>query len=96
MQFLDDFDLLDYRDALKIEEGDIFDPIRKKWVKLTPEESVRQLLILYLKDKFNISFRHILVEKEITFNNLRWRYDIVVYNKEAIPVLLIECKAPEY
>ncbi len=72
----------------------IFDEVRKKWLLLTPEEWVRQHLIHYLilEKKYPISF--ISIEKEIILNDLKKRYDIVIYNKQLIPVVVIECKAP--
>lgn len=72
----------------------IFDEVRKKWLLLTPEEWVRQHLIHYLiqQKKFPVSL--ISIEKEIILNDLKKRYDIVIYNKQLKPVLVIECKAP--
>ncbi len=72
----------------------IFDEVRKKWLLLTPEEWVRQHLIHYLilEKKYPVSL--ISIEKEIILNDLKKRYDIVIYNKQLIPVVVIECKAP--
>jgi len=72
----------------------IFDQVRKKWLLLTPEEWVRQHLINFLihEKKFPISL--ISIEKEIVLNDLKRRYDIVVYNKYLKPIVIIECKAP--
>lgn len=74
---------------------EVWDIIRKKYVVLTPEEWVRQLLIHYLtKDK---GYRATLlsVEKGLNVNGLARRYDLVVYQNNGAPQLLIECKAPE-
>ena len=71
----------------------IFDPIRKKWIALTEEEKVRQFFISYLINELKIPASHISVERKITVNGLAKRYDIVVY-KEAIPWMVVECKAP--
>lgn len=72
----------------------IFDEVRKKWLLLTPEEWVRQHLIHYLilEKKYPVSL--ISIEKEIILNDLKKRYDIVIYNKQLMPVVVIECKAP--
>lgn len=72
----------------------IFDFIRKKWLVLTPEEWVRQHVLNFLvtEKKFNAS--SIAIEKELTLNDLKKRYDIVVYGKDLKPYLIIECKAP--
>jgi hypothetical protein len=71
----------------------VFDPIRKKWVVFTEEEKVRQFFILYLINELKIPASHISVERKITVNGLAKRYDIVVY-KEAVPWMVVECKAP--
>ncbi len=69
----------------------IFDEIRKIWVRLTPEEWVRQNFIQYLIQTKKYPSSLLSVEKEITLGDLKKRYDIVVY-KNSIPWLLVECK----
>ncbi|HNF49881.1 MAG TPA: type I restriction enzyme HsdR N-terminal domain-containing protein [Chitinophagales bacterium] len=71
----------------------IFDIVRKKWIVFTPEEQVRQYCIRYLTDILLVPLSFISVEKSLTINGLKKRYDIVVYNKNLKPVLLVECKA---
>ncbi|MDO6759340.1 type I restriction enzyme HsdR N-terminal domain-containing protein [Tamlana sp. 2_MG-2023] len=73
----------------------IFDPIRKKFVILQPEEWVRQHCVQYLivVKKFPKSL--INVEKELTINTLKKRYDIVVFNADGSIHLIVECKAPK-
>ena len=73
----------------------IFDFIRKKYVVLTPEEWVRQHILLYLCEEMKYPKGLISVEKEIKINNLKKRYDIVVYDYEHKPWMLVECKEPE-
>ena len=72
----------------------IFDPIRKKFVILQPEEWVRQncLQVLLQEKKYPKSL--INVEKELRVNDLKKRYDIVVYNPDGSIHLIVECKAP--
>ena len=72
----------------------ILDQFRKNYFILTPEEWVRQNLLSYLVlvKKFPISL--IGVEKQFKINKLNKRFDAVAYLKNAIPILLIECKAP--
>jgi hypothetical protein len=72
----------------------IFDEIRKKWLVLSPEEWVRQHLINYLINHKNYPVNFISIEKELILNNIKKRYDIVIYNKQLTPKILIECKAP--
>jgi hypothetical protein len=79
------------------EDGDktsVFDPIRKKWVMLTPEEHVRQYMIQYLTANMHYPAGLIAVEKAIEVGKLTKRFDIVVYNGEHKPWMLAECKAP--
>ena len=75
-------------------KNEIFDKIRKKWVVLTPEEWVRQNTIAYLIDFLGYPEYMISVEKEIIVFETIQRADIVVYNKDIKPVLLVECKSP--
>jgi hypothetical protein len=83
----------------KITETDgkslIFDIIRKKNIVLTPEEWVRQHVIHLLISHYNYSRSLFQVEKGTTYNSLQKRTDIVVFNREGKPHLLVECKAPE-
>jgi len=69
----------------------IFDEIRKKWIRLTPEEWVRQNFIQYLIQNKKYPASIIAVEKEIKLGNLKKRCDIVVY-KSHLPWMIIECK----
>ena len=71
----------------------IFDSIRKKWIILTPEEWVRQNIIVYLLSTLQYPATLLAIEKEIKVNLLKRRCDIVVY-KNSIPWLVIECKEP--
>ena len=72
----------------------IFDIVRKKYVILTPEEWVRQHVVHFLLKEKNYPISLIAVEKQIKINKRVKRTDIVVYNKQGTPELLIECKAP--
>jgi len=69
----------------------IFDPFRKAWVILTPEEWVRQNILQYLVQTCNYPNSLIAVEKTIQLGELDKRFDIVVY-KNDIPWMIIECK----
>lgn len=73
----------------------IFDIIRKKYVVLTPEEWVRQNLIQYLihEKKYPISL--IACEKQLLLNNVKKRFDILIFNAAGTPSVIIECKAPK-
>ena len=71
----------------------IFDFIRKNYYLLTPEEWVRQHVLHFLVYK-KITKSHIAVEKQIKINNLVKRFDILVYDRDGQPLILIECKSP--
>lgn len=80
----------------KIKEEDnkelIFDEIRKKWIVLTPEEWVRQNFLQYLIQIKKYPASLIAVEKEIKLGELKKRFDIVVYDTNTKPWMIIECK----
>ena len=67
--------------------------IRKKAIKLTPEEWVRQHFIYFLYKKLGYPLSLMKVEKQILVNNLKKRFDIVTYNSSGEMKVLIECKA---
>ncbi len=73
----------------------IFDQIRKKFVVFQPEEWVRQNCVEFLikEKKYPVSL--INVEKELKLNNLKKRYDIVVFNSDGTIHLIVECKSPK-
>lgn len=81
---------------IKIEQregvNEIFDIIRKKWIILSPEEWVRQNILDYLVNSKKYPASLIAVEKEIKLGELKKRCDIVVYNREVTPWMIIECK----
>lgn len=70
----------------------IFDEVRKRWVTLTPEEWVRQNFLQYLIRVKNYPASLIAVEKEIKLGDLKKRFDIVVYDRNSKPWMIIECK----
>lgn len=72
----------------------IFDIIRKKYVVLTPEEWVRQHFIFYLIEEKKYPISLIAVEKKLTINKLTKRTDILVFSKDGLPNIIVECKAP--
>ena len=82
---------------MKKENGEqyIFDAIRKTWLLLSGEEWVRQNFVNYLTTQLHYPSTVIAIEKEIWLNDLKKRFDILVYNKEHKPWMLIECKEPK-
>lgn len=86
------FSNYNFKIELRNETQYIFDPVRKKYVVLTPEEWVRQHLLNYFIENKQYPKGLMSVEKEIKVNNRKKRYDIVVYNNKMQPWLLVECK----
>ncbi|NOT51932.1 MAG: type I restriction enzyme HsdR N-terminal domain-containing protein [Chitinophagaceae bacterium] len=82
---------------IKTEKGKefIFDAQRRKWLALTPEEWVRQNFIQYLIKEKKYPLSLIALEKEIMLGELKKRFDILVYDKDHQPWMMIECKAGE-
>lgn len=72
----------------------IFDPIRKKFIHLTPEEWVRQHVLQFLIQTKGYPKSLINVEKEIVIYDTKKRYDIVVFNSDGSIFLVVECKRP--
>ncbi|MDG1660028.1 MAG: type I restriction enzyme HsdR N-terminal domain-containing protein [Winogradskyella sp.] len=89
------FPKFDYRFKSTENKVSIFDIIRKKFVILQPEEWVRQHCVHYLITQRNYPKSLINVEKELTINGLKKRYDIVVFNPDGSIFLMVECKAPK-
>lgn len=92
-------DLLSYKRHLKTKPEKkhilIWDPVRKEYFELTPEEMVRQLLILFLNSKWRIPFSLMAVEKTILIEKKRLRFDLLVYQRKVLkPLLLAELKKP--
>ncbi|HJV19363.1 MAG TPA: type I restriction enzyme HsdR N-terminal domain-containing protein [Sediminibacterium sp.] len=73
----------------------IFDEVRKQWVKLTPEEWVRQNFLNYLVKVKQYPPALIAVEKEILAGEMKKRFDILVYQNDK-PWMIIECKEQNF
>ena len=83
-----------YQPKIKEDAGKefIFDEVRKRWVMLTPEEWVRQNFLQYLVLVKKYPASMIAVEKGIELGEIKKRFDIVVYDKNHLPWMIIECK----
>ncbi|RAI88335.1 type I restriction enzyme HsdR N-terminal domain-containing protein [Algoriphagus yeomjeoni] len=73
----------------------VFDALRKKHLVLTPEEWVRQHWINFLITQLKFPKGLLALEKGLIYNSLVKRTDLVVWDKDGKPYLLIECKAPK-
>ncbi len=86
-----------YSLKIKSEEGleFIYDQFRKKYVRLTPEEWVRQNFTHYLVNEKNYPASRLIIEKSLKVNKMIKRCDIVAYNDFGYPALIVECKSPD-
>lgn len=71
----------------------VFDPLRKKYCALTPEEEVRQKVLYLLVEHLGVPFGLLAVEYSVKVNGLEKRCDAVVFSKEGAPLMIVECKA---
>jgi predicted type IV restriction endonuclease len=78
----------------KTGKQEIFDEIRKKFVRLTPEEWVRQHFLQYMILYLGFPASLIVVEAAIIYNGMKKRFDILTYLADGNPFLVVECKAP--
>ena len=73
---------------------EIFDGIRKRYVRLTPEEWVRQNFLNFMVADLGFPASLIVVEAELTYNQMKKRFDILACYSDGSPCLVVECKAP--
>jgi len=71
----------------------IFCEWRHRWVRLTPEEWVRQQLLHRMVEQLDYPASLIAVEQAITVGEAKKRCDAVVYDRAMRPLMIIECKA---
>ena len=71
--------------------------VRAKPIKLTPEEAVRQLYVMVLRDDLGYPVSRMQVEHEVTFGREKKRADICIFDKDktTTPYLLVELKKPK-
>lgn len=72
----------------------VYDPLRRKNVALTPEEEVRQSVIKWLRDTAGVPVTHMESEYTFEYNRRQYRADILVFDRNLSPLMLVECKAP--
>jgi len=74
---------------------EIFDGIRKKFVRLTPEEWVRQHFLHFMVTYLGYPPALIIVEAAIKYNNMLKRFDILAHRTDGRPCFVVECKSPD-
>ena len=72
----------------------VFDPLRKRFVALTPEEEVRQKVLYLLVEHLHVPAGLIAVEYSVKVNGMDKRADAVVFGNDGHPLMIVECKAP--
>ena len=77
------------------ERQTIWDPLRKKDVALTPEEHVRQWCIGILSGTMQVPLHMMMSEAGFRLGKKQFRADILVYDRSAQPLMVVECKRPE-
>ena len=73
----------------------IWDPLRKKEVSLTPEERVRQWCIGVLNKNLEVPLHMMMSEAGFKLGGKQFRADILIYDRSAAPLAVVECKRPE-
>ena len=76
-------------------EREVWVPMRRKWLVLTPEEEVRRRVVAHLVAHLGVPPTHIVEEYPVELNGQHQRADIVVVGPDLKPWLVVECKAPE-
>ena len=73
----------------------VWDPLRKKEVALTPEEKVRQWFIGILTTRMQVPLHMMMSEASFRLGDKQFRADILIYDRKAVPLAVVECKRPE-
>ena len=83
--------------SFKEDEKLLWNPVLKKRFKSLPEERVRLKLVEYLIHEADFSKNRISFETAVHLprDKSKSRTDLICYDKDINPLLLIECKAPE-
>ena len=84
---------------MRIKEGPggklLYDPLRRKYVALTPEEWVRQHFVGYLTWVLGYPPGLIRIEASFRLHSMLRRADILIHDRAGEPVMIVECKAQQ-
>ena len=80
---------------VKLKGDQIWDPLRKKYLKCTPEEWVRQHFLQYLVQYKNYPIGRMVSEHTVNYSGMNKRCDLALFNKELSVDVIVECKAPD-
>jgi len=84
----------EFRVAERDDRRVIYDPVRQTYVRLTPEEWVRQHFVQYLIQELGVPAGLLATEAAFPYEGRSWRADVVAHDRRGDPLLLVECKAP--
>ncbi|WP_103026320.1 type I restriction enzyme HsdR N-terminal domain-containing protein [Salinibacter altiplanensis] len=84
----------EFRTRTRDDAQTIYDPLRDRYVRLTPEEWVRQHFVQYLTQELGVPAGLVAVEAAFQFQGQPRRADVIVHDRQGDPLLLVECKAP--
>ena len=82
-----------FKTMLQGDKTMVFDPLRKRYCTLTPEEEVRQKVLYLLVEHLGVPAGLLAVEYSVKVNGLDKRCDAVVFGKDGNPLMIVECKA---
>jgi type I restriction enzyme M protein len=87
-------------DEIQIKGSQIFSPVRRKWLPLTPEERVRQEYLLVLTNEYGYSLDQISEEMDVSGRgSAQARADFVIWRTaqdkidQRPPFVIVECKS---
>lgn len=72
----------------------VLDPLRRRWVALTPEEWVRQHFVNLLVSEKHYPATLVANEVQLSVGEKVMRADTVVYDRTLRPRMIVEYKAP--
>lgn len=72
----------------------IFDFLRRRYVRLTPEEWVRQHFVHFMVEHLHYPASLLANEVSMQVGDKILRADTILYNKQLQPVMIVEYKAP--
>lgn len=73
----------------------VFDPLRRQYVALTPEEYVRQTFVAWMTGELHYPASIMANEVSLKLNGMSRRCDTVVFHPDGRPLMIVEYKAPE-
>ena len=88
---------IEIRESAKKETPYVACLVRGKPIKLTPEEAIRQLYVMVLRDELGYPVGRMEVEHAVSFGREKKRADVCIFDKDktTTPYILVELKKPK-